>query len=51
MQLALRPYQGKGIAAQAIAGRFQDSQTNGRDHGGVDSIAALFQHIQSGLGS
>lgn len=51
IEFPLRPYQGEDVAAQAVAGRLQDSQAHGRSQGSVDGVAAFFQHIQPGLGS
>ena len=53
MELALCPDQGKGVAAQAVAGGLQKGQGRRHGHRRVHGVAALFQDVQpdaAGLG-
>jgi hypothetical protein len=49
IQVPLHPYERKGIASQAIAGRFQYGQRYSRRQRRIDGIAAHLQHIQACL--
>ena len=49
VQLAAIPYQRKSVRADAVRGRLDDGQRDGRGHRGVDRVAAALQRRQPGL--
>ena len=50
MEFSPVPDQGEGIAADAVAGRLDDGQGDGRRQSGVDGISATAKHLQACLG-
>ena len=50
MKFPIHPNESKGITSQTITSRFKNSQTNGGGQCRIDSISAMFQHIETGLG-
>ena len=50
MKFPIHPNESKGITSQTITSRFKNSQTNGGSQCRIDSISAMFQHIETGLG-